>query len=157
MNNILARAFYALGDTKTPMRISVVCLGINLILGVIFIPALKQAGMGIANTLSAVTNTVLLGYALRRALPKMSFADLVPNALSVAGAGLLASLVAWACNAAWESVLGHTTVPARFGAVFVPMVFATAAYGAAAWYLRLPQVQELVALVSRRRRKPPAA
>ncbi len=157
MNNILARAFYALGDTKTPMRISVVCLGINLILGVILIPMLKQAGMGIANTLSAVTNTVLLGYALRRALPKMSFADLIPNGLSVAGAGLLASLVAWAGHVAWESHLGHTTVAMRVGAVFLPMVFATAVYGGAAWYLGLPQVQELVALVSRRRSKPSAS
>ena len=28
--NILARAFYALGDTKTPMKISLVCLALNL-------------------------------------------------------------------------------------------------------------------------------
>ena len=30
MNNILARAFYALNDIKTPMKISVFCLGLNL-------------------------------------------------------------------------------------------------------------------------------
>src|SRR6185312_13588259 len=30
--NVLARAFYALGDTKTPMKISIVCLFLNLIL-----------------------------------------------------------------------------------------------------------------------------
>src|SRR4051812_47222 len=30
MNNILARAFYALSDIKTPMKISVLCLGLNL-------------------------------------------------------------------------------------------------------------------------------
>ena len=30
MNNILARAFYALNDIKTPMKISVVCLLLNL-------------------------------------------------------------------------------------------------------------------------------
>src|SRR5438034_2705680 len=31
MVNILARAFYALGDTRTPMRISVACFAINLL------------------------------------------------------------------------------------------------------------------------------
>ena len=28
--NVLVRSFYALGDTKTPMKISVVCLALNL-------------------------------------------------------------------------------------------------------------------------------
>src|SRR5204863_6413186 len=31
MNNIFARAFYALSDIKTPMKISVLCLGLNLL------------------------------------------------------------------------------------------------------------------------------
>src|SRR5690606_15574807 len=30
--NVLARAFYAVGDTRTPMRISLACLALNLIL-----------------------------------------------------------------------------------------------------------------------------
>src|SRR6266487_2068192 len=34
MNNILARAFYALNDVKTPMKISIVCLGLNLVFAI---------------------------------------------------------------------------------------------------------------------------
>src|SRR5207302_3888386 len=34
MNNILARAFYALGDIQTPMKISIVCLGLNLVFAI---------------------------------------------------------------------------------------------------------------------------
>src|SRR5262249_56842860 len=37
MVNILARAFYALGDTGTPMRISVACFAINLLVVLLLI------------------------------------------------------------------------------------------------------------------------
>lgn len=155
MNNILARAFYALGDTKTPMRISIACLTINLILGSFMIPGFQQAGMGIANTLSAIANTVLLGYALRKALPKLEFASLLPNAAAVAGATLLACLTAWGTNALWESHFGHKVLWTRAGAVFVPMILATLVYGVAALFLKLPQFSELRSLISRRRRPAP--
>lgn len=155
MNNILARAFYALGDTKTPMRISIACLTINLILGSFMIPGFQQAGMGIANTLSAIANTVLLGYALRKALPKLEFASLIPNAAAVTGATLLACLTAWGSNALWESHYGHKVLWSRAGAVFVPMILATLVYGAAAWFMKLPQFSELRSLLARRRRPAP--
>ena len=35
--NILARAFFALGDTKTPMKISIVCLVLNLVLAAVLV------------------------------------------------------------------------------------------------------------------------
>src|SRR5437762_3297401 len=66
--NVVARAFYALGDTQTPMKISVVCLGLNLIfalwLVLSFHPGYRQGGLGIANTLTAACNVGLLLYAL---------------------------------------------------------------------------------------------
>ena len=159
LNNILARAFYALSDTRTPMRISVVCLGVNLILGVILIPAFQQSGMGIANTLSALTNTVLLGYSLRRALPKLEFKALIPNALAVTGATVLACAAAWGSHTLWEAQVGHQGLVRRLGEVFAPMILASVVYGVAALFLKLPQFQEVRSLLSRRRRsrRPPSA
>src|SRR5207253_836138 len=48
MVNILARAFYALGDTKTPMKTSVFCLTLNAILTFALVFQFKQAGLGVA-------------------------------------------------------------------------------------------------------------
>src|SRR5207244_6938605 len=53
MNNILARAFYALDDIKTPMKISLVCLGLNLLFALWLVQLYREAGLGVANTLSA--------------------------------------------------------------------------------------------------------
>ena len=71
MVNVLARAFYALGDTQTPMKISVVCLALNLVFALWLILPFRQGGLGIANSLTSACNVGLLLYALRRKLSRL--------------------------------------------------------------------------------------
>src|SRR5439155_4836631 len=82
MTNILARAFYALNDVKTPMKISVLCLVLNLGFAFWLVHPYKEAGLGVANTLSACINVSLLTYALRRKLSRLRLTGL-PRALLV--------------------------------------------------------------------------
>ena len=88
--NILARAFFALGDTKTPMQISIACLFLNLGLAVLFIGPLRQGGLGIANTITSIGNASLLLYALRKKLGKLEMEPLRATFLPLAIAGILA-------------------------------------------------------------------
>ncbi len=143
LNNIVARAFYALGDTRTPMVISVACLALNLILGFCLIPYLYQAGMGLANSASAIANTGFLFYALRRALPKFSLFELAGNAASVAGAAVVAAGTAWVTQLQWEAWVGHAHFLQRLGAVFVPIGLASVAYLALSHWMKLPQANDL--------------
>ena len=75
--NVMARAFYAMGDTKVPMQISAVCLGLNLVVLIPLIfafPKGSQAGaLGLANVMSSLANVMLLSYALRRKMPNRQF------------------------------------------------------------------------------------
>ena len=48
------------------MKISVTCLFVNLIFAAALVFPLKQGGLGIANTASALVNVFLLSYALRQ-------------------------------------------------------------------------------------------
>jgi putative peptidoglycan lipid II flippase len=120
MNNILARAFYALNDTMTPMKISIVCLGINLLFAFWLVEPYREAGLGIANTLSAVFNTTLLFYALRRKLTRLGLKGLLPTILTLTGAAIVAGGAAYFLSLLWEHKLGHTTLLLKLGAVFVP-------------------------------------
>lgn len=155
LNNILARAFYALGDTRTPMRISVFCLGVNLVLATLLLPMLRQGGMGLANTVSGVVNSGLLAYALKRALPRFSFRAMAPNALRVAAAAVAAAVTATLVNAAWDRSVGFNHLPARFAGVFLPIVAASVVFFGLAWMWKLPQAQDLAALATRRQRRSP--
>jgi putative peptidoglycan lipid II flippase len=150
MVNILARAFYALGDTQTPMKISIFCLGMNVVFTILLIGPFAQGGLGIANSLSAFLNVSLLFYALRRKLKSLQLGALWRNGLTMAGAAILAAQVAWLSSRSWEKWIGHATLSQKLGAVFIPMSFATLVYGVSLIWLRVPQAREIYLLALKR-------
>src|SRR5688500_35986 len=95
MVNITARAFYALGDTSTPMKISAFCLVLNVMFAVWTVPSLREGGMGIANTMSAAINVYLLIFGLKKKLSRLEFGDLRPLLVQMMGAGILAGVLAY--------------------------------------------------------------
>ncbi len=145
--NILARAFYALGDTQTPMKISIVCLLLNLVFALMFIWTLRQKGLGLANTLSAALNVSLLVYALRRKLRFLGMTQLRRNTERLLVATVFAGLAAWATNYFWEKKFGHRMMLEKAGAVFLPMSIATLVYFAIAMWLKVPSAREMFQLV----------
>ncbi len=163
MNNILARAFFALKDIKTPMKIAVLCLGLNLLLSLGLVKYLLhthiggEAGLAVANTLTAALNTALLGYALRRKLKFLGLAALKRAVPVLLGAALLAGAIAAALSLLWERRLGHATMPLKVGAVFVPGAVAGLAYWLAALAGKVPSALEITGMVLHRRRPSPEA
>jgi len=157
--NVLARAFYALGDTKTPMNISVACLVLNLVFSAAllwrFPTNYKQGGLGIANTLSAICNLLMLAYGLRRKLSRLELSTLRRPVLILTGAGLLGGLIAWWTSQTWERVLGHNTLVLKMGAVFAPATVAALVYCGLALWAKVPAAQEITGLVFRRFRAAP--
>ena len=148
--NILARAFYALGDTKTPMQISLVSLALNLVLAAALVEPLRQGGLGIANTTTSIVNVWLLFYALRKKLGKLEMASLRRSFLWLTGAGLLAGIAAFLGWKFWESSLGHGSLGLKLGAVFVPAGIAGLVYWLIALACKVPAAKETTDLILHR-------
>lgn len=67
MNHTLTRAMYALGDTMTPVRISVGMVALNLVLNVTLIcTPLREAGLAWSTAFCAILQSLLLLRATRR-------------------------------------------------------------------------------------------
>jgi putative peptidoglycan lipid II flippase len=152
MVNILARGFYALGDMQTPMKISIVCLALNLVFALLVVWPLRQAGLGLANSLSAVFNVALLFYALRRKLKFLELGELRRSIAPLLLAAALAGITAWLAKFYWEKNIGHETLFGKFGAVFVPMSLATLIYFSLAIGMKVPSAREIFNLVGEKLR-----
>jgi putative peptidoglycan lipid II flippase len=150
MTNILARAFYALNDIKTPMRISLFCLVLNLGFAWWLVQIYREGGLGIANTLSACINVSLLTYALRRKLKFLGLTALKPTLLGLVPAAVLAGIAAGLLYRWWDARLGHATLALKIGAVFVPGAVAGVVYGLTALFLGVPAAREVAAVLRRK-------
>ncbi|HWN97205.1 MAG TPA: murein biosynthesis integral membrane protein MurJ, partial [Methylomirabilota bacterium] len=148
--NILGRSFYALGDTITPMKISVFCLVLNALLTLPLVLGFKQAGMGIANSATGFINVGLLTFALRKKLGRLEMAELRRHLFAFVLCAVAAAAVAWGGQYLWEQRLGHQTLWLQLGQVFAPMVAATAVYFGIAFAFRIPFAHEFLKLLRKR-------
>ena len=151
--NILARAFYALGDTQTPMKISLACLVLNLITAGALLHSVREGAPGIANTLTSCLNVGLLSFALRKKLGTLEMGPLRQNLVRLLALMLVAGLISFGSWRWWEHSIGHATIALKIGAVFVPAGIAGLFYWLAALALNIPEAKEMVefALVKFRR------
>jgi putative peptidoglycan lipid II flippase len=71
---VLARAFYALHDTKTPVKIGAAAMALNIVLSVAFIALFSRigwaphGGLALANSLATGLEAIVLAFYMRRRL-----------------------------------------------------------------------------------------
>jgi putative peptidoglycan lipid II flippase len=63
---VLAPGFYARQDTKTPVRVGMIAMGVNIVLSVSLVFTLKHVGLALAISVAALVNAALLYRLLRQ-------------------------------------------------------------------------------------------
>ena len=139
--NLTVRAFYAVKDTATPVKIAFVDFTINLALSLLLMRWLGAIGLVLASTIAIIVQTLLLQRALARKLPGMTFAPLWPSVGKVLAATLAMSVVV---EAGWRG-LEATGAGRRADLVAVAGLIPLGAvvYVAALWALRIEGREEL--------------
>ncbi len=146
--NLIVRGFYAVKDTRTPVKIAVIDFALNVVLSVLLMRVLGVRGLVLASTTAIMVQTLLLGRALVRRLPGMSFAALLPSVAKVlAGAALMAGIVLAGTRLIATIGLAQRTTDLITVAAVIPI--AVGVYGAALWLLRIEGWEDLWLVLAR--------
>ena len=150
--NLTVRAFYAIKNTKAPVRVATVDFLINLALSLALMRWLGAAGLVIASTAAIIAQTWLLYRELKHALPDLSFAPLLPTLAKIAAATVAMGALVWTgAHYAAQLPLGAKARDLVAIAGLIPA--ACAVYGGLLWLLKIEGREEFEVLFAKLRAK----
>jgi len=149
---ILSRAFYALHDTKTPVIVGSLVMGLNVLLS-LTLPGMFEnwgwipvGGLALANTIATSLEMVALIILMKRRLEGIRGKFLMSGALKSAVSAFLMSLaiILWGNYALQISILFSTLIGIGLGLIV---------YGSCMVLLKVPEVKIIIEMVSSRLRR----
>mgnify|MGYP000915224473 FL=1 len=147
LRDMTNRAFYALQDTTSPMVVSIISAGINIVLNLILVGPLAQGGLALANTLSSAFGAGVLLWILRK---KLASTD-SPSPVSLGGKAILDSLwrvllssgmmgiVVWFTYGAVQIYIPGSAVLVQLARLLIPVLAGVICYVAFVFILRVPE------------------
>jgi len=146
---IIVPTFYALKDTRTPVKIGASVLVINVMLNYVLMrTALREAGLALSTTVCAYLNVTLLLIALRRRCGPLGLRRVARSLVQIALITAITALSVWHVR---EWCSAAQTLTHRVVAVALPMAAGIAAYALLAFFSRQAEMMELLAAFFRRR------
>ena len=93
---VITTSFYAMQDTKTPVKIATVGVLTNIILSISLMGPMKHSGLALANSLASGVNFLILFYFLRRKLNRVDATRIIKSFLKVILSSLIMGISGWA-------------------------------------------------------------
>jgi putative peptidoglycan lipid II flippase len=149
MTRVLAPAFYALKDTRTPVWTAFIAFLLNVVFSLVLMKPLLHGGLALATTLSALANMLLLLWLLRRKIGPFGGRQIVScGAKALAASIPMAVVVFYACRWVDWSHSGH-----KFTKLFVlggAIGCGVLVYAAVARLLRSEEALEMIAIIRKK-------
>jgi len=139
----LTRVFYAYHDTRTPVTISVIAVGINIACSYVLMQSMGVGGLALGTTIALTVNYVVLGELMRRRLGFVGFGGVTRALARVVGASAVMGVVVWAIDLVLAGSLGSGTLGMGLR-VLCGVVGGAVAYLAVAAAGRLPELREVL-------------
>ena len=146
---VVVAAFYALQDTKTPVRIAVVALVVNTVCSAALMFPMKHNGLAFATSIASAVNVLTLAYLLRKRIGEfLDSAFWASVARVIAASAVMGVAVALTTHAlGWD-------VAAPFGnrltVLVAGLTVGIAAFTASAFALRCPETTTILSMLRRK-------
>jgi len=150
---IMVSAFYALQDTKTPVKVAVIALVVNLTLSLALMGPLKHGGLALALSLASSVQFLLLVLFLKK---KTSVLNLRPVLISVSRSALAASLMGlgvYYFRSRWLSGGEDSSLPVMITNLAAVIIIGIIIYFGAARALGCTEIMSIMGMLSRRGKK----
>jgi putative peptidoglycan lipid II flippase len=158
---VLARAFYALHDTRTPVAVAVMAVVLNTTLAVALVDPLGLPGIAFAIAIAAWLEATLLFLLLRRRVGRLGFAAVAWLGLRVLLATAIAGLAGLVVHDKVAPVLapdpaagGFANVPGLIGVIAIVSAVYGAVFVVAALALRIEELRSIVGIMVDALRRP---
>ncbi len=146
---ILSRAFYALHDTRTPVTVGVITMGLNIVFSLLFaslfdkVGWLPHGGLALANSLATGLESIALLILMRKRLKGLEGVYIWQGV----GLAALATALMSFTVLAWQKLMSHASpLVVLSGGLISALII----YGGMMWALKVPELLGLIKTLLRR-------
>lgn len=150
---LIVPAFYSAQDTRTPVRVAVITLLVNILLNLVFLfyffPKFKNGGPALASALASYFNVMILYIVFRLRFGRLGTWEILGSLSKIAICSAAMGAVCW--TALWYShfaSIGHFLV--RLAVFSCLILGATLIYLGLAWILRCHEIHEVYGIAVHR-------
>ena len=149
---IVVSTFYALQDTKTPVRMAVVSVIANIVLAVLLMGPLGHGAIALSTSLASMLNLALLIRALRVTLGSLELKNIKESVCKTLVSSAMMGAVVWAVSVymirSGDETLSSLLV-GLMGSIIIGFLF----YGAFSFLIKSPELKKVWVAVTKGVRK----
>jgi putative peptidoglycan lipid II flippase len=148
---IVVSTFYALQDTKTPVKVGLIALLSNIFLSIVLMGPLRHGGLALATSLAMAVNLILLILVLKKRLGRIGARGILTSAGKAMGASSTMGVALYG-YARWVAPT-HDSFWSLFAGVVGSVAAGALVYGSAAYLLKCREIGEVLDIVKGGRKK----
>jgi putative peptidoglycan lipid II flippase len=147
---ILTYTFYALKDTRTPVKVAFASIAGNIVLGMVLMRPMQHNGLALAFSLASMLQLILLTAALRKKMGALGWRVLARSAARSGLCALIMGAVVWAAARQILPAEPAGGVLEVLGGMLLCVATGAAVYGALAYLFKAPELGAMKALLGKR-------
>jgi putative peptidoglycan lipid II flippase len=147
---IVSPTFYALGQNRTPVKVSVATVLFNAALNIMLVRSFGYRGLALGTSIAALFNAAILLFLLRRQLAGLDGGRILASMIRIVIASALMGAAAAAVDAWLPSLLPGRGLAPQVIRLSLAIAAALAVLAAAAHLLRIREFQQGASMITRR-------
>lgn len=143
--DIITRAFYAVGDAKTPMINGGIAVGIGIAFNLILVRFMGIGGLALATSISGTVGTLLLLISLRKKLGQIGFKEISFTFMKTCASGAIMGVTVHLLYPVFYQATGILAV-----ALLLDILCGIAVYGFMILFMRIREVDFVIGYLKRK-------